>query len=61
VPETTTNPKPCCGLTSPTGTPPIAKAKPKWAKAGPCRTPNDRAADESRCGNRAASMRPGGK
>ena len=37
------------------------KRKPKWAKAGPCRTPDDRAADGSRCGNRAASVRPGGK
>jgi len=35
--------------------------KPKWAKAGLCRTPNDRAADGSRCGNRAASVRSGGK
>jgi hypothetical protein len=33
----------------------------KAHKAGPCRTPDDRAADGSRCGNRAASVRFGGK
>src|SRR5947209_840792 len=30
-------------------------------KTGPCQNPDDRAADGSRCGNRAASVRPGGK
>ena len=28
--------------------------------AGPCKVPSDRAADGSRCGDRAASERPGG-
>ncbi len=36
-------------------------SKAKAHKAGPCQNPDDRAADGSRCGNRAASVRPGGK
>ncbi len=31
------------------------------ALAGPCSVPSDRASDGSRCGDRAASERPGGK
>lgn len=31
------------------------------AMAGPCDVPSDRASDGSRCGDRAASERPGGK
>ncbi|MFD0987699.1 hypothetical protein [Methyloligella solikamskensis] len=30
------------------------------AIAGPCNVPSDRASDGSRCGDRAASERPGG-
>jgi len=36
-------------------------SKAKAHRTGPCQNPNDRAADGSRCGNRAASVRPGGK
>jgi hypothetical protein len=39
---------------------PVAEPKTKSAKVGRCRTPDDRAADGSRCGNRAASVRRGG-
>ena len=31
------------------------------ADAGPCTNPDDRAADGSRCGGRASTVRPGGK
>jgi len=31
------------------------------ATAGPCNVPSDRAKDGSRCGDRAASERPGGR
>ena len=29
--------------------------------SGPCNSPDDRASDGSRCGGRAASVRPGGR
>src|ERR1700751_3908221 len=38
----------------------VSKAK-AHHKTGPCQNPDDRAADGSRCGNRAASVRPGGR
>jgi len=31
------------------------------ALAGPCTYPTDRAADGSKCGDRASTIRPGGK
>jgi hypothetical protein len=31
------------------------------AMAGPCIFPSDRAADGSRCGDRASTIRPGGR
>jgi hypothetical protein len=36
-------------------------SKAKAQKTEPCQDPDDRAADGSRCGNRAASVRPSGK
>jgi hypothetical protein len=38
-----------------------SKSSPQPTITGPCRTPNDRAADGSRCGARAASERRGGR
>ena len=38
----------------------LAIAAPTIATAGPCNVPSDTASDGSRCGDRAASERPGG-
>jgi hypothetical protein len=55
-------PIPTSTVSMPTTTAPAQLVSAPTARAdGPCRNPDDRARDGSRCGNRAASVRPGGK